>query len=109
MTGKQIPAREFNNGALDIFTTYVWPDFQRDHVGRQGSFNIEGFEGDVYYTKSRPIEIKSNEALHLARKEDTRVPVLGMTASQADRLDRNLEILRIEEVKHELEALGGAS
>jgi len=64
MSGQQIPAREFNNGGLDIFTTYVWPDFQRDHVGRQLSFNIEGFEGDVYYTKARPI--LTPEKQHLA-------------------------------------------
>lgn len=59
MTGRQIPAREFSNGGLDIFGIYVYPDVVKEHAGAQLSLPIEGFEGDVYYTKNRPIEIKS--------------------------------------------------
>ncbi len=71
MTGKQIPARSFMGG-MDIFSDYVWPDVLKEHAGRQASFDMEGFDGDVYYTKSRPIEIKSNEALHLARPSEVK-------------------------------------
>lgn len=68
MTGKQIPASDFNAGALDIFSDYVWPDVLREHASRQASFDIPGFEGDIYYKKNRPIEVpKSYEQRHLMR------------------------------------------
>lgn len=67
MAGKQMPAREFTHGALDIFGEYVFEDVIREHCGRQKSFPIEGFEGDIYYTKSRPIKVKSPEQEFLSR------------------------------------------
>lgn len=62
MTGKQMPAHDFNNGGLDIFANYVWPDVLREHATRQLDF-----EGEVWYQKTRPIDIRTSEQKHLDR------------------------------------------
>lgn len=84
MGGKQMPASSFMHGALDIFSDHAWEDaMHRDkegrpaeHCARQLSFPIEGFYGDVFYTKSRPIEIKSGETIHL---QESRPLINGVT------------------------------
>ena len=76
MSGKQMPASAFMHGALDIFSSHVWQDVVKEHCGRQLSFPIEGFYSDVFYTKGRPVEIKSNETLHL---QESRPLINGTT------------------------------
>ena len=66
MTGRQMPANAFNS-ALDIFSDYVFPEVIKEHATRQLDF-----EGEVWYQKTRPIEIKSNEALHLSRPSEVK-------------------------------------
>lgn len=70
MGGKLMPARDFNH-ALDIFSTYVYPDALREHCTRQLDF-----EGEVWYQKTRPIELKSKEELHLARVEEPKKSIV---------------------------------
>lgn len=50
MSGKQMPARSFN-GALDIFSDYVWPEVLKEHTTRQLDFDRE-----VWYRKIRPLK-----------------------------------------------------
>ena len=66
MGGKQMPANAFNS-ALDIFSDYTYADVLKEHCTRQLDF-----EGEVWYQKTRPIEIKSNEAIHLARPSEVK-------------------------------------
>lgn len=73
MSGKQIPAREFNNGACDIFSDYVWTDVVKEHCARQASLPIEGFDGDVFYTKSRPILLTPEKEHLLETPEQRRI------------------------------------
>lgn len=60
MAGKQMPARDFTNGALDIFGEYVYPEVLREHCGGQIDF-----QGEIWYTKCRPKPIVSPEQQHL--------------------------------------------
>lgn len=74
MGGKPIPAHDFNNGGLDIFSNYVYPDVLREHAGRQLDF-----EGEIWYTKSRPIQVMSPEQEYLLRHptpEEQRIQVI---------------------------------
>ena len=61
MSGKQMSASEFNEGALDIFSKYVWEDVKREHCGRQLDL-----EGEVWYTKSRPVKVKTPQQERLS-------------------------------------------
>ena len=99
MTGVQMPAREFTHGGLDIFYDYVWNDVKKDHVGRQPGFpNFLDFD-DVWYTKSRPIEIKSGEQVHLS---EVRPLKNGTTISSTDKFDQAFEGMRIDTIREEL-------
>lgn len=63
-SGEMIPAIEFNNGALDIFADKVWPMVHREEVTRQLDM-----DGEVWYRRVHPIDIKTPEELHLCRPE----------------------------------------
>lgn len=58
--GKQMPASDFTHGALDIFGEYVYPDVLKEHCSRQLDF-----DGEVWYTKNRPVQIETPEQEHL--------------------------------------------
>lgn len=74
-SGKRMGSMEFNNGAKDIFGEYTWPDVTHrdrdgnpaEHCTRQGS--LPGFMDfdPVYYQKTRPIDIRTPEQIHLDR------------------------------------------
>lgn len=71
MGGKQIPAHDFNNGGLDVFSTYVWPDVLKEHATRQLDFDRE-----IWYQKTKPIQVMSPEQEYLLRvptKEENRI------------------------------------
>lgn len=67
MSGEQIPAHDFNDGGLDIYADYVFPEVLKEHATRQLDF-----DGEVWYTKTRPIELKSNEEHHLSRPTESK-------------------------------------
>lgn len=67
MSGKLMGSSEFNNGGLDIFGVYVFPDVLKEHCTRQIPLpNFMDFD-PIYYQKTRPVEIKTIEQQHLAR------------------------------------------
>ena len=66
MGGQFMGSSEFNNGGLDIFGVYVFPDALKEHCRRQPPFPSFMDFDPMYYQKTRPIEIKSNETLHLS-------------------------------------------
>ena len=66
MSGKFMGSSEFNNGGLDIFGVYVFPDVLKEHCTRQLPLpNFMDFD-TMYYQKTRPIEIKTVEQQHLS-------------------------------------------
>ncbi len=64
MSGVQMPASVFSS-ALDIFGEYVYPEVLREHCTRQLDFDRE-----IWYKKTRPIELHTNEELHLAERRE---------------------------------------
>lgn len=94
MTGQQMPAHDFNNGGLDIFANYVWPDVMREHATRQLDF-----EGEIWYQKTRPIEIKTSEQQRLCRPTELKN---GVSQTIISNFDNAWEGMRINEIQIEL-------
>jgi len=98
ISGEMLPANAFNNGGLDIFSDYVYPEVLKEHCSRQLDF-----DGEIWYKKTRPIEIKSKEEVHLLRPPDTRK---GRRQAEVEALDRALEQQRITAIREELANYG---
>ena len=63
-SGEQIPAHDFNQGGLDIFSSHVWPSVIREQTTRQVDF-----DGEMWYRKVRPLIELTPEKEHTLRVE----------------------------------------
>lgn len=97
-TGETVSASEFNNGGLDFFSDVVWPMALKEEATRQ-----LGFDQDIYYTRTHPIEDLTPEQERLNRPVELKN---GITRTiDCQRFDTDLDRMRITEIRKELAEL----
>ncbi len=98
MRGEVIPSTDLGTDAgLRLYGEIIHFEWRKDRTTAQ-----YGMDGEIYYQNHHPIEILTPEQKHLQRPSDTRE---GRRQMEIEVFDRNLEQMRIAEVRKELAAL----
>lgn len=94
MRGEVIPANDLvSNTGLRLYGEVIFEDWKRDEATQQPDFF-----GEVYHQKVHPIEMPlTPEQEHLKRPSGE-----GRRQSEIEALDRNMEAMRITEIRKEL-------
>lgn len=97
--GEAIPASELNTkDGLRLYGDIIHFDWRNDKATKQATL-----EGDTIIQKVYPVEIPLTlEQQHLARVGEERTPVKALII---DTFDRDMEAMRLSEVRADLEAL----
>ena len=98
MRGEVIPATDLGTDAgLRLYGEIIHFDWRKDHTTAQ-----LGIDGEPYYQNHYPIETLTPEQEHLKRPADTRE---GRRQMEVEAFDRNLDQMRITQVREELARL----